>query len=73
MKCHVCGAGLRPVATDLPFKLSEHTIIIIKELPVLQCEGCREFLIEDAVMERVEALLAEAGTAAELEVIRFAA
>lgn len=73
MKCHVCGSNLLPIVTDLPFKVSEQTIVIIKGLPVLQCENCREFMIEDAVMERVEALLAETGTTAELEVIRFAA
>jgi YgiT-type zinc finger domain-containing protein len=61
------------MVTDLPFKVSEQTIVIIKGLPVLQCENCREFLIEDTAMERVEALLAETGTTAELEVIRFAA
>ena len=40
---------------------------------ILQCEGCREFPIEDAVMERVDVLLADVGSTAELEVIRFAA
>ena len=73
MKCHVCGAGLNPIVTDLPFKIADRSIVIVKELPVLQCEGCREFLIEDAVMERVEALLEKVGATAELEVVRFAA
>lgn len=73
MKCHVCGAMLCPVVTDLPFKIREKAIVIVKELPVLQCENCREFLIEDDVMERVDTLLAHIGEAAELEVIRFAA
>lgn len=73
MKCHVCGASLRAVLTDLPFKLSEHTIVIIKGVPVLQCDGCREFLIEDNIMEHVEALLAKVERTAELEVVRFAA
>ena len=73
MKCHVCGAGFHPIITDLPFKVGEHSIVIIKNLPVLQCENCREFLIEDNVMERVETILAEVGTTAELEIIRYAA
>lgn len=73
MKCHVCGSILLPVETDMPFKVSDRTIVIIKRLPVLQCEGCREFVIEDAVMERVEALLSDVGGMTELEVIRFAA
>lgn len=73
MTCHVCGASLQPIVTDLPFKVGENAIVIVKELPVMQCENCQEYLIEDAIMQRVEAILAEAGTNAELEVIRFAA
>jgi YgiT-type zinc finger domain-containing protein len=42
MKCHVCGSRLRPLVTDLPFKVSETTIVVLKGLPVLQCENCIE-------------------------------
>lgn len=73
MRCHVCGATLRPLVTDLPFKLSEHTLVILKGLPVVQCENCREFLIEDVVMERVEAMLDNVNAATELEILRYAA
>lgn len=73
MKCHVCGCDLCPVVTDLPFKVGERFIVILKELPVLQCENCQQYLIEDRIMERVEAILAGSHTTAELEVIRFAA
>lgn len=73
MKCHVCGSRLEHATTDLPFKVSDHGIVIIKDLPVLQCENCREYLIEDPVMERVEKILEQGGDALELEVVRFAA
>ena len=73
MKCTVCGARMSPMTTDLPFKLSEERIVILKQLPVLQCGGCREYLIEDAVMARIDILLARADRTAELEVIRYAA
>lgn len=73
MKCHVCGDELAAIATDLPFKLSGKTIVILKELPVLQCESCSEFLIEDSIMERVEAILGKVDESAELEVVRYAA
>jgi len=73
MNCHVCGAKLRNVVTDLPFKTSERSIVILKGLPVLQCENCREFLIEDPVMERVESVLAKADADVELEIVRYAA
>ncbi len=73
MKCTVCGALMNAVNTDLPFKLSEDRIVILKQLPVLQCEACREYLIEDAVMARIDTLLARSDGGAELEVIRYAA
>jgi len=73
MKCTVCGAHMHRITTDLPFKVSEDRIVILKQLPVLQCESCREYLIDDAVLERIDASLARADSTAELEVIRYAA
>jgi YgiT-type zinc finger domain-containing protein len=73
MKCTVCGTRMSPIATDLPFKLSEERIVILKQLPVLQCEACREYLIEDAVMARIDTMLARTDSTAELEVLRYAA
>jgi YgiT-type zinc finger domain-containing protein len=61
------------MTTDLPFKVSERTIVIVKSLPVLQCERCSEYSFDDATFERVEELLGKADTAAELEIIPFAA
>ena len=73
MKCSVCGATMGRVVTDLPFKTTDHAIVIIKGLPVLQCENCTEYLIEDDVLARVDGILASVGGAAELEVVRYAA
>jgi YgiT-type zinc finger domain-containing protein len=73
MKCHVCGSSLKSLITDLPLKISEATIVILKGLPVLQCENCGEYLLEDAVMERVEQMMKKVNAAAELEIIRYAA
>ena len=73
MKCTVCGASMNPINTDLPFKLSEDRIVIFKQLPVLQCGACREYLIEDAVVARIDTMLRQADSTAELEVIRYAA
>jgi YgiT-type zinc finger domain-containing protein len=64
---------MSPIITDLPFKLSEERIVILKQLPVLQCGACREYLIEDVVMARIDTMLARADSIAELEVIRYAA
>ena len=73
MKCHVCGNALRASITDLPFKVSERTIVILKNLPVEQCEACSEYLIRDAVFAKVEELLSGVDTGVELEIIPFAA
>jgi YgiT-type zinc finger domain-containing protein len=64
---------MNAISTDLPFKLSEDRIVILKQLPVLQCEACCEYLIEDAVMARIDTLLSRGDSTAELEVIRYAA
>jgi len=45
MKCRVCGSIMRPVVTDLPFKVADKTIVILKGLPVIQCEQCSEYYL----------------------------
>ena len=64
---------MRAGLSVLPFKTTEQTIVILKGLPVLQCENCTQYLIEDAVLARVGEMLAAVDESAELEVIRYAA
>ena len=52
---------------------TEQTIVVLKDLPVLQCGNCTEYLIEDSVLSRVDAILATVDASAELEIIRLAA
>ena len=73
MRCHICGSEMQSIITDLPFKVSEKTIVILKEVPVIQCGNCSEYLLDDAVMKRVEEILAKVDSSAELEVIKYAA
>ncbi len=73
MRCRTCGSHLERTTTDLPFKVTERTIVILKQLPVVQCERCTEYLIEDSIFERVEELLSKVDPSAELEIIPFAA
>lgn len=73
MKCHLCGGGLEKVTTDLPFKTDIHAIIIIKNLPLLQCGNCNEYLIEDGVMAKVDDILNSVGRDVEVEILSFAA
>ncbi len=72
MNCHNCGGKLENVITDLPFKISRSSIIIIKRLPVLQCLNCNEYVIEDAVMEKVDGVLSKIDSTAELEILNYA-
>ncbi len=73
MKCHVCGEGMSSLLSDLPFKVDLHSIVILKDLPVWQCSNCREYLIEDSIMVKVEQLLSAADISVELEIVKFAA
>lgn len=68
----VCGSTLHPTTTDVPFKVSEQTIVILKSLPVAQCSGCREYLIADPVFAKVEEMLSGVNRSVELEIIQFA-
>jgi YgiT-type zinc finger domain-containing protein len=72
MICHVCGGRLIKVSTDLPFKITQGSIIIIKDLPVLQCQNCQEYLIEDPIMEKIDHLLSHVDKTTELEILKFA-
>ena len=73
MRCRACGALLAPRVTDLPFKLADTTIVILKALPVLQCPQCGGTELDQATMSRVDQLLRGVNRSAELEVIQYAA
>ncbi len=61
------------LVTNLPFKINGATIVILKNMPVQQCENCSEYLLADPILTRVDEILAKVDHAAELEVIRYAA
>ena len=73
MRCRVCGGLLEARVTDLPFKIGDSTIVILKALPVLQCRQCGDTELEHGTMSRVDLLLGAVDKSAELEVIRYAA
>jgi hypothetical protein len=64
---------MRPTRSDLPFKTADRTIVIVKSLPVLQCENCPHYLIEDGVLAQVDKILASRSGPAELQIIAYAA
>ncbi len=41
MNCRVCGGAMEERVTDLPFKIGDISIVIVRALPVLQCRKCR--------------------------------
>ncbi len=73
MNCRVCGGAMEERVTDLPFKIGDTSIVIVRALPVLQCRQCGETELQNVAMMSVDRLLAAADRSAELEVIRYAA
>ena len=73
MSCRICGGSMEPRVTDLPFKTSDFSIVILKALPVLQCRQCGDTELEHATVLRVDELLSARDRSAELEVIGYAA
>jgi YgiT-type zinc finger domain-containing protein len=73
MNCRTCGSVMEDRVTDLPFKVGDSSIVIVKDLPVIQCSNCSEYLLADAVMTHVEEILESVDKTAELEVVRYAA
>lgn len=73
MRCRVCGGAMTERVTDLPFKVGDTSIVIVRALPVLQCGQCGETELQNTAMERVDRLLAAVDRSAELEVVRYAA
>jgi len=70
MRCGVCGGAMESRVTDLPFKLGDTSIVIVKALPVRQCSQCGEVELEEVAMVHVDTLLAAVDKSAELEVLR---
>jgi YgiT-type zinc finger domain-containing protein len=73
MSCRVCAGEMEHRITDLPFKLADSCIVILKALPVWQCRQCGDTELEQTTMIRVDQLLASVDRSTELEVIRYAA
>lgn len=73
MRCRICGGAMEKRVTDLPFKINDTSIVIVRALPVLQCRQCGETELENSTMLQVDRLLTAVDRSAELEVIRYAA
>jgi len=72
LRCRSCGGLLGSRVTDLPFKIGDTSIVILKSLPVLECRQCGDTELERATRLRVDQLLAAVGGSVELKVVRYA-
>jgi YgiT-type zinc finger domain-containing protein len=72
-RCLVCGGLLERRVTDLPFKIGDSSITILKAMPVLQCRQCGDTELEHETMIQANQILAGVDLSSELKVIGFAA
>ncbi len=73
MKCHVCGSDMNRTVTNLPFKVSDSSIVILKDLPAYQCGSCSEYLLNDSVLTHIEKIFDKINAETELEIVKYAA
>ncbi|MFH1259060.1 MAG: YgiT-type zinc finger protein [Elusimicrobiota bacterium] len=57
----------------MPFKVKLDAIVIIRGLPVWQCQNCSEYLLEDSIMAKVDLILEKVDRTAELEILSYVA
>jgi hypothetical protein len=67
------GARFVPAELTLPFKVRKSSIVVFKGPSALQCTNCPQYLLEDAVLARVDGILGPVDGGVELEIIRYAA
>jgi len=73
MKCHVCGTLMTRVVSDLPFRVDRSVMIILRELPLIECRECSAYAFEERVMERVQEIVQRLKSPSHLEAVLYAA
>ena len=73
MTCRTCGARLKPVRADLPFRREDDSIVIVRGLPVMRCTECGVCFLEDHVITKIQELLVLIKSGSRLDVIPYAA
>ena len=73
MKCHVCGNSVTRVVSDLPFRVNRSVMIILRDLPLMECSECGAYAFEEKVMERVHEIVERLQAPSHLEAILYAA
>ena len=73
MECHVCGTSMTGVVSELPFRVNRSVMIILRDLPILECTECGAYAFEEKVMERVHEIVERLQAPSHLEAILYAA
>jgi len=73
MTCRTCGARLKPVRADLPFRREDDSIVIVRGLPVMRCTECSVYFLEDSVITKIQELLVLIKNDSRLDIISYAA
>ena len=73
MTCRTCGAKLKSVRADLPFRRKDDSVVIVRGLPVKRCSECTMYFLEDRVITKIHELLTFIKNGSRLEVIPYAA
>jgi hypothetical protein len=64
---------MKPVVADLPFRVNRSVMIILKDLPLLECGECSAYALEDKVMERVHEIIERLKFPCHLEAVLYSA
>jgi len=72
MKCHVCGTSMTRGLSDLPFRVNQSVIIILRDLPLMECTECDAYAFEEKVMERVHEIVERLDSPSHLDAVLYA-
>lgn len=72
MKCHVCGTSMTRVVSELPFRVNQSVMIILRDLPLLECTECGAYAFEEKVMERVHEIVERLHCPSHLDAVLYA-
>jgi len=73
MKCHVCGTSMTRIVSDLPFRVNRSVMIILRNLPLMQCIECGAYAFEERVMERVHEIVERLDSPSHLDAVLYPA
>jgi YgiT-type zinc finger domain-containing protein len=64
---------MRRVVTDLPFRVNRSVMIILRNLPLVECSECGAYILEEKVMERVHEIVGRLRSPSHLEAVLYSA